>query len=181
MKAQRKMLRKVLASPRRVIKGIIDGENSSNGSDDVDSDGGHAIDDSTNAAAESLEPWVDWIKRTTHQVEHHLQKLHVECWVAQVRRKRWKWAQRVSSLCADRWAKVAAQWKPELHFDGLQCRARRRQARPKHRWDDDLNVLARQVLGQDSNWMALADDKKHWDELEERFVKGEWRETGLDY
>ena len=58
---------------------------------------------------EDLEPWVEWIKRTTHAVEGHMQKLHIECWTRQVRRRQWKWAHRVTGFSDNRWAKIAAK------------------------------------------------------------------------
>ena len=121
---------------------------------------------------EDPEPWVEWIKRTTHTVEGHMQKLHIECWTRQVRRRQWKWAQRVAEFSDNRWAKIAANWNPQLHFDGRQSKAMRRQSRPKQRWEHHFNAFLKNKYGYECVWSDLAKDAKRWAELEDLFVNG---------
>ena len=121
---------------------------------------------------EDVEPWVEWIKRTTHAVEGHMQKLHIECWTRQVRRRQWKWAHRVTGFSDNRWAKIAANWNPQFHFDGRQSKAMRRQSRPKQRWEQNLNAFLKNNYGYECVWSDIAKDGKRWTELENLFVNG---------
>ena len=40
----------------------------------------------------ATESWVDWVKRTTRESEHRLNKMGVESWICQYRRRKWKFA-----------------------------------------------------------------------------------------
>ena len=60
----------------------------------------------------------------------------IEDWVSQQRRRKWRWAQRVANETYDKWTVTALTWDPTLDS---HLNARRRQARPKTRWTDDIN------------------------------------------
>ena len=65
-KAQRRMLRIVLGAKRKILQ--HDDDMLSSGSDGV-SHGADDDDDDSDSKFE-LEPWVDWIRRATHEVEN---------------------------------------------------------------------------------------------------------------
>ena len=44
-----------------------------------------------------LEPWSDWIQRATHEAEERINKVGIEDWIVQLRRRKWRWAQRVAN------------------------------------------------------------------------------------
>ena len=52
-----------------------------------------------------MEPWVDWIVRTTGLVEAHLAKLGIDDWVTAIRRKKWR---------------GPATWQDDFMKDGLR-------------------------------------------------------------
>ena len=81
--------------------------------------------------SEELEPWVEWIKRATHDVEEKCKNLDITSWVDKARGLKRSLAQRIISQEASRWSRQVLAWDPELHFPGLVCKAKRRQARPK--------------------------------------------------
>ena len=83
-----------------------------------------------------LETWEQWIRRTTHEAERHFKKLGVDDWVTYQRRRKWRWAMRVSSDAEIKWTRRALEWDPTLH---PELQATRRQARPRTRWTDDIN------------------------------------------
>ena len=89
--------------------------------------------------SEELEPWVEWIQRATHDVEEKCKNLDITSWVDKARGLKWSLAQRIISQEASRWSRQIFAWDPELQFPGLVCKAKRRQARPKFRWIDDIS------------------------------------------
>ena len=183
MTAQRRILRMILGSSRRRAEtnNMSESFTTMSGTD-VDSDcefGQESVPADPQCEQDNLEPWVEWVKRSTREVETHFEKLHIECWVHQVRRKRWQWARRVAGLSDDRWTKIAANWVPSLHFDGRASKAARQQGRPKQRWEDDLNDFLKKVHGNERSWASAAQNSKYWLALENQFVKGDWREPCL--
>ena len=118
-----------------------------------------------------LEPWVEWVRRVTHEVEERCNKLNIESWVEKARGMKWSLAQRLASQSSDRWSRQLLQWDPEIHFPGLRRRAQRRQARPKLRWKEDIGkFLALQDLSDIS-----ATPENIWRQKREEFIKGSWR------
>ena len=85
---------------------------------------------------DALESWVDWAKRTTHEAEEILQSFGIETWDTTVKRRKWRWAQKIRSADVDAWAFLAATWTPEF---GLK--SYRHKGRPKIRWSDDMSDL----------------------------------------
>ena len=171
-KTQRQMLRMILRVPRRVIHAHTDTESS--GTSDESQD---AIEDST----ENLEPWVDWIKRSTHEAERRMKELKLEDWVSLHRRRKWKWARRVAISELPNWSRRALTWEPGHRIPGSSYN--RRVGRPKLRWTDDIrrhvyqkvyNATAPHSLHarlDHVTWMHHAHDTNLWDELEESFVQ----------
>ena len=81
------------------------------------------------------EPWVDWIRRCTHEAESQLKSMGVDDWVADQRRRKWRWAAKTATDTVPKWNVKALLWKPELDS---RYNARRRPGRPMTRWTDDL-------------------------------------------
>ena len=124
-----------------------------------------------------LEPWQEWVRRATHQVEDQLKKLNMDSWVVQVRQKQWRLAQRIASQDPLRWSRLAASWDPVLFFDGPRSTAHRPSARPKKRWSDDINKFLRNSVAHDLDWLEVAADAKYWATLEIKFVSEDWRQV----
>ena len=98
---QRKMLRMMLGSNRRVI-----------GRDD------HGA---------ILEPWPDWIQRTTRQAEDHMRHLQLRDWVRAHESAKQKWLLSITESGGDNWTYWALHWSPG---------GTRRPGRPRKRWTD---------------------------------------------
>ena len=76
-KSHRQMLRMMLSSPRRILNQTAHRQTQQ--PHDISEDG--ASGDDRNEVEETLEPWVEWIKRCTHTVEAKLAALNLEEWV----------------------------------------------------------------------------------------------------
>ena len=126
------MLRMVLGSGRRILEG------------------------------DQLEDWVDWIKRSTRDVENRLEKLNLNDWVTTVRQRQWRWARTLVTMTEDRWAHRAIHWTPEWH------RGMRKQARPHRRWHDHFTSFLLEG-GITQHWSEVASTDV-WSELESQFL-----------
>ena len=84
---------------------------------------------------EALEPWVDWIRRCTHEAEKQIADLGIEDWVSIHRRRKWRWARCVAIDQSNKWTLKALTWDPTLD---PWYTPRRRPGRPQTRWTDDL-------------------------------------------
>lgn len=97
---------------------------------------------------DDLEPWVEWLRRCTHEAEAHMKKLHLGDWVAQQRRRKWRWASRLATTETDAWMTIALRWNPTLD---TKHNNQRRQGRPKTRWTDDIRKHIQQTQHPSSN------------------------------
>ena len=165
---QRKMLRMVLGRGRRRVENQ-DGETSGS---DVQSNAGEGemsdVQAVVNGEGEELEPFVDWIRRVTHEAESRLQGLKQKTWVENARTRKWRWASRV--LCThaeDRWARIAYDWDPRTHRDAGRPLARRRAAGPRKRWFDEIEKF----FTESKHFPGVPGQKQVWDDLEEEFVR----------
>jgi len=77
----------------------------------------------------NLEPWVDFIKRTTREAEERLDRLKIEDWVTAQRRRKWNFARRVATQERSWWSSNAAKWNPAI----TSSRTSRPPGRPKQR------------------------------------------------
>jgi len=96
-------------------------------------------------ATTDLEPWVDWIRRCTHEAETRMKKLKLDDWVTIQRRRKWRWAHKLATNTNDTWTTTALQWDPTLDN---QLKPRRRAGRPKTRWTDDIREYIQQYKRQ---------------------------------
>ena len=92
--------------------------------------------------AANLEPWVDWIRRCTHEAEACMTKLRIDDWITLQRRRKMKWAQKLTNDAHDTWTTAAIRWDPTLD---AHMNAKRRPGRPKTRWMDDIDNLSTNV------------------------------------
>ena len=68
-----------------------------------------------------LEPWVDWVRRVTHEAEERLKTLAIKDWITTYLKYKWEWSQKITEMDFERWAYVVAAWEP-----GLEPNASRR-------------------------------------------------------
>ena len=141
-------------------------------SDDADSNAPSNTDQDNHSTTDTTESWTDWIKRATRNAEHYLQKYNIMEWTTHYRSRRWQWAREVATHSPDRWTNQILMWQPLLHSKRY---VGRRQARPKRRWDDDLQQYVHQQLGQNCGvWHAIAADKAQWANLRHAYVQDNW-------
>eukprot|EP00973_Karenia_brevis_P076319 10599665-Karenia_brevis.AAC.1 len=70
----------ILGSRRRTAPAAVEYTSMSEGSD-VDSNHGSTISELFEGEEENcMEPWSEWLKRTTHHVEEQLQSIGIEDW-----------------------------------------------------------------------------------------------------
>jgi hypothetical protein len=149
---QRKMLRKILGSQRQTTKP----QSSSSEDFEVQSD--------DEQADETLESWIDWIRRVTFESEKHFVQIGGRDWVEEQRRRKWHWAGHVARRTDARWARLLIDWTPH------GCRSR---GHPATRWSDVLTAFFRNSLQEDTEddaWKHQALDRDVWNMLEEQFL-----------
>ena len=111
----------------------------------------------------SLEDWVSYIVRATHEVEMVSDAAGVADWVLEQRRRKWRWAGHVARMGDRRWTKLLLDWCPS--GDGT-----RRVGRPTMRWEDNLEEFAERRL-EGRRWTEAAKDRTLWKGLEADFVE----------
>jgi len=153
---QRKMLRTVLGAKRRVINN--DGSSETTGGEQEAQDGGEET---------LLEPWPDFLRRTTRRVEDLLAAAKLEDWLTTWRRRQWKWAGQVVNSQTHKWSHAVLGWRPDLHGRHKGHRTRRR---PCKRWEDSLADFCKGLPGA-VPWRELAKNKDAWNKLEDTFAK----------
>ena len=140
--------------------------------DDADSD----------SDTDNEEPWVDYIRRSTHRAEQLMRLHNVTDWVTEQRRSHWRLAAHVAAQPATRWARKAVQWHPS-HTASKP--AYRNHGGQRKRWDDDLRAF----LGKnfcddavpehqqrqhgdinDTSWLNIARQSATWQNLEIQYV-----------
>jgi len=169
------MMRLILGAPRRRIDEGVDADiigEISDESGDVSSQTSDLdfLDQIAQAQEEeTVEPWPDWVKRTTHQVEDLLKKLGLEDWLTLWRRRHWRWARTVVTKHRHKWTSKALAWNPPSHSrrGGL-----RKQARPKKRWLNEIKTFCKDhATHSATSWETLAQDSEEWQRLENEFVQ----------
>jgi hypothetical protein len=155
-KTQRRMLRTMFQKGRRPQTNI--------GSDDQSStseQGSQTLE--PDQAEEILEPWVDWIRRVTHEIEGYASAAAVEDWVLAHRRRLFTWAGHVSRRGDNRWTTRLLDWTPSGRT--------RQQGRPCLRWEDPVNHYFQECCGlQSGEWRLLAANQNEWRSHIDKFV-----------
>ena len=138
-----------------------------------------------NEGDDMMEPWVGWIRRCTHDAEQRLATLNIPDWISIQRSRKWTWASRIANDSRNKWGLKALLWDPTLDS---RYNTRRRQARPRRRWidditqhiqhynedDDDNNDTAQQDLDSPHHsWRTLARNADLWADMEDEHIKRE--------
>ena len=101
-----------------------------------------------------LEPWVEWIKRTTGIAEKEARKVGVADWVGEQRKRKWELAGHMSRRDDGRWSTATLEWEPK---------GKRKVGRPEKRWVDEINVFIEdRDLASEGSWRQLAADRGEW-------------------
>ena len=120
-----------------------------------------------------MEPWPEYIKRATTAAEQHLHRLHIESWPTTYLKRKWRWAARVAAQPLTRWTRLSVTWQPQLDHKKITAR---RQARPRRRWEDDMNSFLETLTHNVENtthppsWLNSASDQTTWSQLETQFI-----------
>ena len=104
---------------------------------------------------ETEEPWIDFIKRSTHISERLAREHGVPDWLDTHRSRKWKLAGTVARRTDIRWSKRLLGWKP--HFRTIPYRD---VGRPCLRWSDAIADVAggdwAKAVADEGLWMALS-------------------------
>ena len=164
-RSHRQMLRMILKSPRRRAQQPPQDEHAKTDSESLDNEDA--------PPEETLEPWVEWVKRCTHNVEARLAALQLEDWVSIQRGRKWQWAYKIAND-SSKWSGKAALWNPGCD---PKCNAYRKPGRQKKRWSDDIaeHIKRRSpnhsfITETSTHWLHIARDKQTWQNLEAAFV-----------
>ena len=127
---------------------------------------------------ETLEPWHEWIQRSTREAEERMRKLKMKDWVHLQRQRKWAWAKKIATIGEDSWILKPLKWDPSPQ---MNLSENRNVGRPKMRWADDIRQYLWKELHQttplpsinprlDSGWLHHAQDEDRWSSLEEGYV-----------
>ena len=155
-KTQRSMLRKMTRVGRRTVE--QDSSSSSGASGVPDTDG---ESEEAELEEETLEPFIDWLKRATHISEELAHKHGLQDWVDAQRSRKWRLAGHIARRTDGRWSTKLLSWSPSGH---------RSQGHPMTRWRDELVSFTWSVYGRGADWREIAQDRATWIALEEGFV-----------
>ena len=117
-----------------------------------------------------LEPRVDWIRRTTHEVEEKLSKTNLKDWVSQARSRKWHWMEKVIKLIDHRWTYSVLKWDP-----ACDKRGGRKQGRPATRWTDYIYKFLQATYNSDGlgyeDLCSVVHDTPTWQLLEASYTE----------
>ena len=106
---------------------------------------------------DDLEPWEDFVRRVTHNMEAVLASYQLEDWIVHHRRRKWSFAGRLARCTDGRWSNRLLTWIPYLGAGrGVGC--------PRARWDDCIVKLA------GGDWANHSQDEHLWSLLSEAYV-----------
>ena len=112
----------------------------------------------------SMERAMLGITRRDHRTNEWVrQQTGVQDIIVRIKQLKWQWAGHVARLNDNRWTRTVTEWLP-IHL-------RRKKARPKMRWEDDI----KKYIG--VTWMRVARDRKDWKHHEEAFIQ-QWIDNG---
>ena len=146
--AQRKMLRMMLRSPRRMAP--VTPPNTSCSSNIVNTCSG--IDETKEVCAG--ETWVEWIRRTTHCAEDCLRKARIPDWFEEQRRRQFRFAGHTARRTDGRWSRLMLDWCPQS--------GSRLPWRPTRRWADALQSFLKGRGLDPSTWIESAQNRILW-------------------
>jgi hypothetical protein len=165
---QRRMLRMVLGQGRRRTQRTV---LAAADHDNAESEETEADNPPEDDSRDHLEPWVEWIKRVTNNVEESLKRLNIRTWVEQAKKRKWKFAAELFSGKGERkWTHTAIEWNPQIHRDASRPLARRKPTRPNLRWADELQAFVKNHLRPERQWNDVCSDPDFWRNCEDQFV-----------
>ena len=112
-----------------------------------------------------VDPWLDWVKRTTREAEQRMDNLGIESWISQYRRRKWRYAGQLIRGSQDKWSNSLLRWMPEFEVRSSRC-----QGRPRTRWSDALQAITSKMFGP-QEWTCVASIASTWNDLEDNFIK----------
>ena len=109
------------------------------------------------------------------EVEHRMEQLKMEDWVALQRRGKWRWAQKIATSTQDSWGPIVLKWDPSPHLGVFRSR---RTGRPRFRWTDDIRQYLYKTLHGtipagsinprlDNTWLDYGRNTAHWEQMED--------------
>ena len=165
---QRRMLRCMMGTRRRIVIDRID-DNDDTTNSETGSGASAATteeeDEEKDPFQGTAETWVEWIRRASHIAEEHLQKAGIEDWVVGQRRRKHQWAGHVARRTDGRWASRILDWIPEG--------GKRTVGRPRRRWRDGLAGYFDFLELGASGWQFAAQSQEEWTQNEDGFYKKE--------
>jgi hypothetical protein len=168
---RRRMLRAILGQGRRRMERTT-GNTSAQENGDSEEDGDHETPEEDDG--DLLEPWVEWIRRVTHNVENNLKRLNIKTWMEQARKRKWRFAAELySGRGEQKWTHLARQWNPQLHYDGTRPTAHRNPTRPNLRWTDELHNFVRDNVRPEQVWSEVCSNPEFWTTHESNFINRE--------
>ena len=118
-----------------------------------------ANEESTNDVEEEddvLEPWVDFVRRVTHDIEGKLKRIKSQDWATLYRLRKARLAKKLNQCTDMRWSKRLINWKPiGARCSGGQWR----------RWYDCLD----KYFG--AEWLSQDWDDDRWAECESFYIE----------
>ena len=118
---------------------------------------------------EVLESWPEFLKRTAQKTDELLERGGLQQWAEKWRTRKWRWAQKLFTEADGKWSRVATVWNPFLHSSYPRGR---KQARPKKRWEEDIQAFIRKDAPEERrHWHELAKDVKWWSDMEKYFAQ----------
>ena len=117
---------------------------------------------------EELEPWHEWVQRTTRVAIHEMEKAQVSDWAEAARRSIWTLAGHISRRTDQRWSTSILDWEP--------AGGKRNVGKPLKRWSDSIEeYTAAQAdelqpeLAEPGYWRLLAEDRSGWKDFGLKF------------
>ena len=104
------------------------------------------------------ETWVEYVQRSAHEVDEIAERHDMKNWVAESRRRKWRFAGQLARRTDKRWSSLLVAWVP-AYGPG------RSPGRPFTRWTTDFERLA------GGDWMKVAHDENLWRHLQDGFVQ----------
>ena len=108
--------------------------------------------------------WVEWVQQSTKKADDVAKQAGITDWLEEQRRRKFRWAGKVSRLTDGRWTHTALVWSPDGGIRDV--------GRPLRRWGDCLEkfaaTFAETVVGTD--WMLMAQIPEDWADLEDDYV-----------
>ena len=167
------MLRSVFQSGRRRTRASPAVQTSSSEPPSDDDSAPPSVHGESSTDSVVLESWADWIQRVTHEVEEWNDKLGIKSWLELQRRRKHQWAGHLARRTDGRWSFQMLDWQPEGGPRQGGLGPGRRQARPKKRWEDELNDHVRRLTGDETvHWRMFTGDREAWKEDEDIFAAG---------